>query len=229
MIRAARDLMPVVPASWNEARRTIDVVWSTGAAVRRDDGNDGFLEELDLAGARLGRLNSGAPFLKVHRAETIADVLGSVVSGTARIEGGQGLAIIKLSGAASDASDVIKIVEGSIRFVSVGYRVHSAQRAGERRPPFVRVTDWEPMEISAVPIPADAGAHVRMMEIAAKAQDDCRHGAAALARVRHVSSQADVALAPPCRPDSSEGGNLGGTAALPLLPYGMPGDRRMAA
>lgn len=120
-----------------------------------------------MAGARLDRLNSGAPFLKVHRAETIANVLGSVVSGTARIEGGQGLATIKLSGAASDASDVIKITEGSIRFVSVGYRIHAARRAGERDGlPVVRVTDWEPMEISAVPIPADPGAHVRLMTMA---------------------------------------------------------------
>jgi phage head maturation protease len=195
VIRAARDLLPLIPASWNATTRTIDVVWSTGAAVRRDDGQGRFIEELDLAGARLGRLNSGAPFLKVHRAETIADVLGSVVSGTARIERGQGLATIRLSAAASDQSDVIKITEGSVRFVSVGYRVHAARRAGERGGlPVVRVTDWEPMEISAVPIPADAGAHVRMLAMAENGQSDLCYGLAAQARAR-MSQRARIALA----------------------------------
>jgi hypothetical protein len=185
MIRLARDLMPIKPASWNERERTIDVVWTTGAAVRRYDGDREFLEVLDLAGARLGRLNGGAPFLKVHRADRLDAVLGVVVAGSARIVNGQGIATIKLSSAKADAGDVLKIASGIIRHVSVGYAIHKAVRAGEAGGvPVIRVVDWEPMEISAVPIPADAGAHIRLMQMAGNAQDMPCQGAAALALAR---------------------------------------------
>ncbi len=187
MIRLVRDLLSLIPASWNATTRTIDVVWSTGAAVRRYDGDREFLEVLDLAGARLGRLNGGAPFLKVHHADRLDAVLGVVVAGSARIVNGQGVATIKLSSAKADAGDVLKIADGVIRSVSVGYAVHKVERAGEAGGvPVIRVVDWEPMEISAVPIPADAGAHFRLMQMAGNGQDVARHApsCAAMTRMR---------------------------------------------
>lgn len=63
------------------------------------------------------------------------------------------------------AETVAKIKAGHLRNVSVGYIVHTydvTEKAGER--PLYRATDWEPMEISIVPIPADAGAQIRSNE-----------------------------------------------------------------
>ena len=190
-----RDTMPILPRSFDPKSNTVDVVWSTGARIRRAAGAREFIEELDLSGARLDRLNAGAPFLRVHRADSIASILGVVVAGSARIEGARGLATIKLSSAKADAGAVLKIATGIVRSVSVGYQVHRVERAGEAGGvPILRVLDWEPFEVSAVPIPADAGAHVRLYGMAGIAQDDQPHGAAALARAR-MARRARMALA----------------------------------
>ena len=153
--------------SFNADDNTIDVVFTTGAAVLRYSWGDGaYLETLDVTpkAVRLDRLNKGAPFLNSHASWDLADVIGSVVPGSARIEGGLGVATIKLSGAAADADIVGKIRDGVIRNVSVGYIVWQAvmTEAGEDGSPATcRVTDWEPIEISAVPIPADMDSQIR--------------------------------------------------------------------
>jgi phage head maturation protease len=149
-------------ASYNEEANTIDIVWSTGADVLRSEGYEEYIERLSMepSAVRLGRLNAGAPFLDTHNSDGLSSVIGSVVPGTARIEGGKGLATIRLSKAAADADTVQKIREGVIRNISVGYWTH-AQTRSDDSPPVVTVTDWEPLEISGVPIPADPGAQIR--------------------------------------------------------------------
>ncbi|MEA1938729.1 MAG: hypothetical protein U9N14_06535 [Pseudomonadota bacterium] len=89
----------LAPASLDAEARTVDVVWSTGARVRRG----GFLREpydeelsLDPAHVRLVRLNAGAPFLRTHEMHDLDAVICSVVPGSARIEDGQGLAYIRI-------------------------------------------------------------------------------------------------------------------------------------
>jgi hypothetical protein len=107
-------------------------------------------------------MNSGAPLLNTHSDWSLEDVIGSVVPGSARISGGRGLATVKLSSAAGDADTVIKIKTGIVRNISVGYVVHRVEIIErDRDVPIWRVVDWEPIEISAVPIPADPGAQVR--------------------------------------------------------------------
>ena len=84
LLRAA-DLLP---SSIDREARTIDVVWSTGARVRRHPFfGEAFDEELamDPRAVRLDRLNGGAPLLKVHDASALDSVIGSVEPGTARI------------------------------------------------------------------------------------------------------------------------------------------------
>jgi hypothetical protein len=152
--------------SFDEANNTIEVVFTTGATVRRSSWWDGdYNEELvvDSGSVRLERLNAGAPFLNTHSSWDLSDIIGSVVPGSARIEGGQGIARILLSQAPSDADNVQKIRHGIIRNVSVGYRLFKVEKteADDGTIPLWRVVDWEPFEISAVAVPADPGAQVR--------------------------------------------------------------------
>lgn len=161
-LRAAR----LRSASFDADTNTIEIVWTTGAAVRRYDWWDGTEcdEVLSLApgAVRLDRLNAGAPFLDSHDPTQCARVIGSVVRGSARIESEKGICTVQLSRAKDVADTVQKIREGVIRNVSVGYWIH-ASRTEERDGgvPLVIVTDWEPLEISAVPVPADAGSQIR--------------------------------------------------------------------
>jgi len=76
---------------------TIEVVWSTGAEVRRYDWWEEreVLEELDLSGADLSRLNSGAPVLDSHNAHALSNVIGVVER--AWVKKGEGRAEIRLS------------------------------------------------------------------------------------------------------------------------------------
>lgn len=151
--------------SFDEASNTIDVIWTTGATVRRFSWMDGeFDEELVVSpnAVRLDRLNSGAPFLDTHNRWSLADVIGSVVRGTARLEGGKGYAAVKLSSAPDALDRVARIKEGTVSNISVSYRIHAVERKEvDGKVPLHRVVDWEPWEISAVPIPADPGAQVR--------------------------------------------------------------------
>ncbi len=109
------------------------------------------------------RLNLGAPFLDSHCSYGCDNVLGSVVPGSAKIEDGRGTALIKLSKAPGVADTVQKIREGVIRNVSVGYWVHKVEKTEADDGTVARwdVVDWEPLEISAVPVPADAGSQIR--------------------------------------------------------------------
>ncbi|MBI1649869.1 prohead protease/major capsid protein fusion protein [Hyphomicrobium sulfonivorans] len=156
--------------SYNEDDNTIDVIWSTGAKVRRYSWAERrYYDEvlvMEPSAIRMGRLNAGAPLLDSHNQWSLRSVLGSIVPGTAKVSGGKGTATIKLSRSPDDAATVDKIKDGIIRNISVGYIIHRIEKidAPEGGVPEWRVLDWEPTEVSAVPVPADAGAQVRAGE-----------------------------------------------------------------
>lgn len=160
---------------------TIDVIWTTGATVqrRRYEGWDDVVEydeELVVTpgAVRMDRLNAGAPFLDSHRSWGLESVVGAVLPGTARIEGGQGFARVRLTSAPDAAPIVQRIMDGTVSAVSVGYRVHRydiTKAQGQRE--LWRAVDWEPMEISAVAMPADPGAHAVSTK-ALNSSDTCR-------------------------------------------------------
>ena len=157
--------------SVNEDARTVEVVWTTGSQVRRYSWmrDEEFDEELvvEPSALRLERMNSGAPFLESHRSYELRSVLGVVVEGSVRIEGGKGYATVRISDRDEVEPIWRDIKAGIIRNVSAGYRVHKFERVakadrtdgGQRA--LYRAVDWEPMEISAVAIGADPGAHIR--------------------------------------------------------------------
>lgn len=147
--------------------RVFNVIFTTGSVVRKYNffADEAYDEELVVspASVRLGRLNSGAaPVLDTHSDFALENIKGVVVGESARIENGLGYASLKIDGGAENESIIRKIRDGIIRNVSVGYRVHRFEVIrGDGAVPLYRAVDWEPYEISLVPIGADAGAGIR--------------------------------------------------------------------
>ncbi len=153
------------PTTVDRAARTVEVVWSTGARARNYVPALGLItEELEMSpnAVRMDALRSGhAPVLNTHRSMDARDVLGRVTA--ARLDRGRGFATLQFSAAADVEPVWQRIADGTLRAVSVGYRVHRY----EPRPDAAtgatihRAVDWEPFEISVVPIPVDRDAAVR--------------------------------------------------------------------
>jgi hypothetical protein len=153
------------PETINVEARTVELVWSTGAQVRRASWSRGdYIEELSLAPGhvRLDRLNSGAPLLNSHNSFTLSDVVGVVER--AWIDGNEGRALVRFSDREEVEPIRRDVVAGIIRNVSVGYKIHKTERDETGAVPVERAVDWEPYELSLVPIPADAGAQVRSQD-----------------------------------------------------------------
>jgi len=73
------------------------------------------------------------------------------------IEGGKGRALVRFD-EDEDAEKIFqKVKRGSLRGVSVGYRVHEWEKRGKED---MIATKWEPLEISIVSVPADASVGV---------------------------------------------------------------------
>ncbi len=152
------------PGSVNVEKRTVDLTFTTGSRVMRGF-YDRYLEELSLdpKHVRMDRLNNGAPFLADHDGQ-LASTRGVVVS--AKVDGKVGTATVRFAKADVDpeAEKLFRnIQDGIFRNVSVGYRVHKLEKISDDAVgvPVMRATDWEPFEISAVAMGADAGAGFR--------------------------------------------------------------------
>lgn len=151
----------------NEDDRTIEVVWTAGATVKRYDWISGetYMEELVVTdkAVRLDRLNSGGPVLDNHKAYgSVGDMLA--VIDRAWIKNGEGRAIVRFPKAEDDeAADKIfrKIKDGIITRLSCGYRRLKIEVDKTKTPKVWRIIDWEPFEISFVTVPADVKAKVR--------------------------------------------------------------------
>ena len=152
------------PSTIDEENRTIEMVWTTGAKVRRRTWlGDAFDEELVVSdnAVRMDRLSSGQMnLLDSHNGYGLRGVLGVVEK--AWLEKGEGRATVRFSMRDEVEGVWNDVRNGIIQNVSVGYSIHGTEtieREGEVT--LIRVTDWEPMEISLVPVPADAGAGTR--------------------------------------------------------------------
>lgn len=151
--------------------RTVEVVWTTGASVRRYHFDDymatPYQERLVVADKAidLSRLNAGAPVLDGHRSGGVTDQLAVVER--AWIEGSKGIALLRFpnAGTSARADEVFKLIEqGIVRNISVGYEQNEFKdepATGQDDVAVRTVTRWTPHEISIVPIPADAKAQVR--------------------------------------------------------------------
>lgn len=143
------------------------MTFSTGAGVERYDWMSGkrFIEKLEISkdAVQLDRLNSGAPLLDSHSAYSIVDQLGTVVPGSARIEGGKAVATVKFSARDAVAPILRDVKDGILTSVSVGYRVarYEESESKDSAIPVRIARSWTPFEISLVSMPADVGAKMR--------------------------------------------------------------------
>ena len=147
--------------SYDPETRTIELSWGKGVPVlRRRMFDADYVEQLDMAGADLSRLNAGASLLNAHEDWTLTDIIGVVER--AWIEAGEGRAVVRFSEREDVAGIVADVAAGIIRHVSVGYSVEEYQIT-ERSdgPDIYTAVRWTPLELSLVPIPADPSAQVR--------------------------------------------------------------------
>jgi hypothetical protein len=168
----------LMPETVHAETRTVELVWSTGAAVRRRDPWTGkrYDEVLSLEETHvdLGRLNGGAPLLNTHGAFDLGDVIGVVERAWIAREGAGlvGRARVRFSDRTEVEPIWRDVAAGIIRNVSVGYAVRSYEvTETEGQPPVWRAVDWQPLELSAVPVGADAAAGFRARD---PATNPCR-------------------------------------------------------
>jgi Mu-like prophage major head subunit gpT len=137
---------------------------ASGMPVERADFFNGTYQEvlsMKPSAVRMGRLQSGrAPLLDAHRAGSAKDQIGVIAA--ARIERDE----LVIEGRLSQRDDLAPlasdIAAGVVSNVSVAYRSYATvESKGPDGSRIVTHTDWEPLEVSIVPIGADPQAHIR--------------------------------------------------------------------
>jgi hypothetical protein len=172
----------LMPETADAERRTVELVWSTGAAVRRRDPWTGkrYDEVLSLEEAHvdLSRLNGGAPLLNTHGAWDLRDVIGVVERAWIAREGEAlvGRATVRFSDRADVEPIWRDVASGIVRNVSVGYAVRTYEiTETDGQSPVWRAVDWQPLELSAVPVGADAAAGFRAAGHSAQPTEPATH------------------------------------------------------
>jgi HK97 family phage major capsid protein len=133
----------------DESARTVTLSFSSGTPVRRWFGWE--ILSHDKGAVDLDRINNRGALLLNHDPDKQIGVVEE-----ATVSGGKGRAVVRFSESALGA-EIFNDVKAGIRAnVSVGYEVRKVEPAGkiEGEESF-RVTQWEPLELSIVSIPAD--------------------------------------------------------------------------
>lgn len=138
-------------AAVDSEARTVDLAFSSEQPVERWFGSE--ILDHSTSSIRLGRLMNGGPLLMDHDGRDQVGVVESVEIGADRI----GRAKVRF-GRSARAEEVYQDVLDGIRSkISVGYMVHKMQLDGKSGDDEIyRATDWEPLEVSIVSVPADA-------------------------------------------------------------------------
>lgn len=150
----------------DEEARTVELIFSTGATFARYDWRAGRRYNLRLSlqkgHVRLDRLNSGAPLLNAHSAWDLSHQVGVVVEKSAMVDGKEARCTVRFSRREEVEPIWQDVKDGIVRNVSVGADIHKFEEEdGKDGLPMRTAIDWEPFEVSLVPIGADDGAKVK--------------------------------------------------------------------
>lgn len=139
-------------AAINEESRSVALAFSSEAPVERWFGDE--ILDHTAAACNLDRLRDGGPLLLDHEA---CDVIGVVEQ--AQIDADRvGRAVVRFSKSALGEEVFRDVLDGIRTKISVGYRAIKMRLESENKDTgkcSYRVTEWEPLEISVVSIPAD--------------------------------------------------------------------------
>jgi len=162
-----------IATTLNRDARTVEGVAVSGFAPairdpRRGEGDPAgtgqpWVEEIDPAGADLAAFR-GLPLLLDHQATTRAAV-GTVPG--ARLENGQVVVGLKFDPTPTADVAMTQVESGSVRGLSIGYRTLKRARVGTTPSglPVFRAIAWQPLEISLTPLPVDASATIRSLNV----------------------------------------------------------------
>jgi len=148
----------------NEEARTVQLRFYSGAAVLRIPMFDDPYElefEVTKKAVRLGRLRSGAPLYDNHsKYAGIGAILGVVDEPL--LEDGQAYATARFSKREEVEPIWQDVLDRILRSVSMGVQIYELKEVTEEGAKLkrFRATDWEPLEVSLVGIPADPDAQV---------------------------------------------------------------------
>ena len=153
-----------MPDSVNEEDSSIELVASTGArGLRVPWFDDPYYEELGMESKniRLERFNSGAPLLDTHNNYDLDDQIGVIER--AWVADKKLHARVRFRSNEKSQGIFKDVANGTIRNVSVGYKTHEMVESKAEGDEFVtrKAVDWEPMELSFVPINFDKDAQTR--------------------------------------------------------------------
>lgn len=142
----------MIPEQMNDEEREVEFSCSSEEPYNRY----GFIEILshEPGHIRLGRLSDGAALLFNHNWDKLLGVIKSceVNADTRKLR-----VATKFSSNDEGMEALKDVKDGILTKVSIGYMVHKYVEEGttEDGTPIIRVTDWEPYEVSLVTVPAD--------------------------------------------------------------------------
>jgi HK97 family phage prohead protease len=131
--------------------RTVEVAFSSETPVERWWGTE--ILDHGAGSVRMARMKNGAASLMNHDTEQLIGVVEE-----ARIDSDKvGRAKVRFGNSALAKEKYQDVQDGILRHISVGYMVHKIETTtdGKGGNEVDRVTDWEPVEISFVAVPAD--------------------------------------------------------------------------
>ena len=144
--------IPLEREAIDENARTISLAFSSEEPVERWFGNE--ILDHSPSSVRLGRLENGGAVLVGHDHREHVGVVESATIDSDR----RGRATVRFGNSDLAVEKFNDVKDGILRHISVGYRLHELTLTkfgdGDQAEDY-RATDWEPLEISFVAVPAD--------------------------------------------------------------------------